>query len=75
MTEVRRNAPGTRESEFNNWSWLDINDMDGTLSVQQHLQQVINKDPADISSLLEMPKNQDEAVWKYEHIRFVIIKM
>merc|ERR1712137_4868 len=67
--KVKRNLPGTLESEFNQWEWEDINEMDGTLSVQQHLQQVITKDKSDIQTLLELPKNQDEAVWKYEHLR------
>merc|ERR1711879_337191 len=66
---INRNLPGTPASEFNKWPCQDINEMDGTLAVQQHLQQVINKDKSDIKNLLELPKNQDEAVWKYEHLR------
>lgn len=71
MTVVRRNQPGTADNEFNNWPREDIDEVEDTLSVQQHIQQAINKDPSDVQHLLDMPKNQDEAVWKYEHIRFV----
>jgi len=66
---MKRNPPGTLDNEFNQWEWEDINKMDGTLAVQQHLQQVINRDKSDMQTLLELPKNQDEAVWKYEHMR------
>ena len=37
---------------------------------QQHIQQMIRKDPADIEAILEPPPTQsNEACWKYEHLR------
>ena len=44
--------------------------MDGTLSLQQHLDQLlVHKGAGDVRTLLELPPKQDEAVWKYEHLR------
>ena len=38
-------------------------------AVQQHIQQLIRKDYKDIDLILEAPNGQDEAAWKYEHLR------
>ena len=46
--------------------------MDSTLAVQQYIQQLIRRDPACIDLILKMPDGQDEGVWKYEHLRWVI---
>lgn len=43
--------------------------MDSTLAVQQYIQQLIKRDPANIDLILKMPDAQDEGVWKYEHLR------
>jgi hypothetical protein len=43
--------------------------MDSTLAVQQFIQQLIKKDPANVEQILAMPDGQDEGVWKYEHLR------
>lgn len=43
--------------------------MDSTLAVQQYIQQKIRKNPHDIETILQAPDQQDEGVWKYEHIR------
>lgn len=64
-----RNLPGCKEKDFNSWPIQDINDMDGTLSLQQYIQQAIHEDPSNISKLLTLPESQDEIVWKYEHLR------
>lgn len=45
--------------------------METTLAVQQYIQQLIRKDPANIDLILKMPDAQDEGIWKYEHLRFV----
>jgi len=69
METVRRNRPGTPAAEFNHFPPQDINDMEGTLSLQQYLQQKIMKDPSNMPILLTLPEQQDESVWKYEHLR------
>ena len=38
-------------------------------SAQQYIQQLIRKDYKNIDSILEPPAGQDEASWKYEHLR------
>lgn len=44
--------------------------MDGTLSLQQHIdQQMTHEGPEDVRAVLDMPDKQDESVWKYEHLR------
>ncbi len=37
--------------------------------VQQYIQQMIRKDYKNIDTILEAPCGQDEASWKYEHLR------
>ncbi|PAV63243.1 hypothetical protein WR25_24334 [Diploscapter pachys] len=65
----RRNEPGTKRSEWNNWPPQAFEEMDSTLNVQQWIQQLISKDPADIDAILSPPNEQDEGAWKYEHLR------
>lgn len=43
--------------------------MDSTLAVQQYIQQLIRRDPHNIELILTAPDQQDEGVWKYEHLR------
>ena len=43
--------------------------MEGTLVIQQYLQQVILDSPENMKDLLTVPENQDESVWKFEHLR------
>lgn len=43
--------------------------MDSTLAVQQYIQQMIRREPSNVHLILKMPDAQDEAVWKYEHLR------
>ena len=38
-------------------------------SAQQYIQQLIRKDYKDIDAILDPPVGQDEASWKYEHLR------
>jgi hypothetical protein len=66
---IRRNRPGTKGADFYNWPDQDFNDMETTLSVQQYIQQLIRKDYKDVEGILEPPQGQDEASWKYEHLR------
>ena len=37
--------------------------------VQQYIQQLIRKDPSDVEAILDPPPGQDDASWKYEHLR------
>lgn len=48
---------------------MAFDEMDSTLAVQQYIQQTIRADPADLERILAAPPNQDEGVWKYEHLR------
>lgn len=55
--------------EFFGWSEEPFEEMDSTLAVQQYIQQLIRKDHSNVDLILKMPENQDEGVWKYEHLR------
>ncbi|XP_055357916.1 MOB kinase activator-like 4 [Paramacrobiotus metropolitanus] len=66
---ARRIRPGTKTQDFYQWPDLTLEDMDTTLAVQQYIQQLIRKDPLNVEDILLMPVNQDEGVWKYEHLR------
>lgn len=55
--------------EFGFWPDEPVEEMDSTLAVQQFIQQLIKKDPANVEQILAMPDGQDEGVWKYEHLR------
>ena len=65
----RRNRPGTKAADFCRWPEEAFDEMDSTLAVQQHIQQTIRKDVADVDAILCAPELQDEGVWKYEHLR------
>ncbi|ENN81593.1 MOB kinase activator-like 4 [Dendroctonus ponderosae] len=66
---LRRNRPGTKAKDFCRWPDETLKEMDSTLEVQQYIQQLIRKDPSNIELILRMPENQEEGVWKYEHLR------
>ncbi|CAD1470516.1 unnamed protein product, partial [Heterotrigona itama] len=51
------------------WPDEPFEEMDSTLAVQQYIQQMIRRDPSNVDLILKMPEAQDEAVWKYEHLR------
>jgi len=68
-TIIRRNRPGTKQSDFYGWQDEPFEEMDSTLAVQQFIQQTVRKDPANVELVLTAPDQQDEGVWKYEHLR------
>ncbi|XP_017788143.1 PREDICTED: MOB kinase activator-like 4 [Habropoda laboriosa] len=68
-TILRRNRPGTTAKDFCRWPDEPFEEMDSTLAVQQYIQQMIRKDPSNVDLILKMPEAQDEAAWKYEHLR------
>lgn len=36
---------------------------------RQYIQQAVRRDPSNIDFILQVPEQQDEGVWKYEHLR------
>ncbi len=68
-TYVRRNRPGTSNKKWCNWNDEELEDMESTLAVQQFIQQLIKEDHTKVDSILKSPEQQDELVWKYEHLR------
>ncbi|KAJ6228169.1 mob-like protein phocein [Anaeramoeba flamelloides] len=74
-TKLRRNRPGTKRKELYDWPELPLDEMDGALSTQQHLQTLIKKDPSDIWKLVLLPDGQDKYVWIYEHLCQFIIEL
>ncbi|UYV67592.1 MOB4 [Cordylochernes scorpioides] len=78
---LRRNRPGTKAENFCNWPDEAFDSMDSTLAVQQgwprtcsvfvpqFIQQTIRKNPSNVEEILNLPEDQNEGVWKYEHLR------
>lgn len=69
QTCIRRNQPGTPAQKWSEWPEEDLDEMESTLAVQQFIQQIIKKNPNDVDTILKSPDQQDEGVWKYEHLR------
>lgn len=78
---LRRNVPGTKEKVFPSiiliyieqdlfsWPPQELDAMESSLSVQQYIQQMIRKNPADVAALVTLPEDVDEKLWQYEHLR------
>ena len=82
---LRRNRPGTKAAEWCHWPEETSENMDSLYHIQQvsdrqtavvstrslfqYIQQCIRRNPADIDFILQAPDQQDEGVWKYEHLR------
>jgi hypothetical protein len=49
----RANAPGTTRAEFNNWPKQPFEDMDSSLCVSMHIQQLL-RNPSDVEALLKV---------------------
>jgi len=58
--------------DFFKWPDQSFDEMDSTLAAQQYIQQMIKKDHVDIDGILTAPAGQDEGVWKYEHLRWIL---
>ncbi|CAF3619587.1 unnamed protein product, partial [Rotaria sp. Silwood2] len=43
--------------------------MDSLYHIQQYIQQSIRRNSSDVDFILQAPDQQDEGVWKYEHLR------
>ncbi|CAF1161048.1 unnamed protein product [Adineta ricciae] len=66
---LRRNRPGTKAAEWCHWPEETSENMDSLYHIQQYIQQSIRRNPSDIDFILQAPDQQDEGVWKYEHLR------
>lgn len=71
----RRNNRGCKSEDFYTWPDLPFDDMDSPLAVQQYIQQLIRKDPADIDEILKLPEGQDLGAWKIEHLRLFCMQL
>lgn len=72
---LRRNNRGCKSKEFYDWPEQALDDMDSPLAVQQYIQQLIRRDPADIDEILKLPENQDLGAWKIEHLRIFCMQL
>lgn len=59
--------------DYFSWPEESFEEMDSTLAVQQYIQQLIRKDFTNIDEILKAPESQDEGVWKYEHLRYLLL--
>lgn len=72
---LRRNHRGCKSEEFYKWPDLPLEEMDSPLALQQYIQQLIRKDPADIDGILKLPEGQDLGAWKIEHLRIFCMQL
>ena len=72
---LRRNRPGATAADWCSWPEEAFGEMEGTLATQQFLQQLLRRDAAAVENALIAPEGQDEAVWKYEHLRQVCLEL
>ena len=58
----------------NLYGWQDppLDQMDSSFALQQYLQRLIRQRPADVPALLALPPQQDDAVWQYEQLRYLL---
>lgn len=74
-TFLRRNNRGCKSEDFYNWPELPFDDMDSPLAVQQYIQQLIRRNPADIDEILKLPEGQELGAWKIEHLRLFCMQL
>ncbi len=72
---MRANPAGTKRAEFNNWPVQSFEEMESSLCIQQHIQQLLRRKPSDVEAVLKLPKNTDVLVWQYEHVRTIIMQL
>lgn len=72
---LRRNNRGCKSQDFYNWPEQPLEQMDTPLAVQQYIQQLIHRDPADIDKILQLPEGQDPGAWKIEHLRIFCMQL
>lgn len=72
---LRRNNRGCKSSEFYNWPEQSFDEMDSPLAVQEYIQQLIRRNPADIEEILRCPEGQELGAWKVEHLRIFCMQL
>lgn len=72
---IRRNNRGCKSRDFYNWPEQPFEEMDSPLAVQQYIQQLINRNPADIDEILRLPDGQELGAWKIEHLRLFCMQL
>eukprot|EP00040_Diaphanoeca_grandis_P023153 m.125536 g.125536 ORF g.125536 m.125536 type:complete len:203 (-) comp29135_c1_seq2:103-711(-) len=71
----RSNVPGSSFKDFNGWDPQDMNDMESSLQCQQYIQQLIRMKRNNAKAIVELPTDQDENVWKCEHLRQICCEL
>ena len=72
---MRRNRIGTKSADLWAWEPQDISKMQGSLFVQEYLQELIRSDPSNYHKICEQPKEVDISVWQYEHLRQFVLEL
>lgn len=65
----KRRRTWIRSTIFNKWDGRTNADEHPSTFSLQYIQQSIRRNPSDIDFILQAPDQQDEGVWKYEHLR------
>eukprot|EP00003_Mantamonas_plastica_P008578 TRINITY_DN175_c0_g2_i3.p1 TRINITY_DN175_c0_g2~~TRINITY_DN175_c0_g2_i3.p1 ORF type:complete len:125 (-),score=30.66 TRINITY_DN175_c0_g2_i3:129-503(-) len=56
LVSVKRNRPGTKLEDINNWEHQEINEFDSSFEAQQYLQQLIKEDNSDVKKTCYLAK-------------------
>lgn len=75
MIRTRRNRPGTRLADLWTWGPEDYANLTGPFAVQEYIQELIRHDSSNIEKIIERPRDVDDSVWQYEHMRQFIIEL
>ncbi|KAI8050398.1 Mob1/phocein [Syncephalis plumigaleata] len=67
----RRNRPGTKGEDYNQWRECTFEEIKSPLALQEYLQELLRIDRSNIDRLLQMPPGQNEDIWQYEHLRML----
>jgi hypothetical protein len=72
---VKRLLPGMTASELFKWPKSELSELEGSFAVQEYLQQMIRENCKDLEKIVELPADQDEHVWIFEHLRQFLLEI
>ncbi|KAI9193218.1 Mob1/phocein [Polychytrium aggregatum] len=71
-----RNRPGIKLEEWCDWPEKTLDQMKGVFGLQQYIQMLIRRDPADIERIVHPPPDFDSVeAWQYEHLRLFCLEL
>ncbi|KAI8924262.1 Mob1/phocein [Entophlyctis helioformis] len=73
---LQRNRRGIRAEEtFQDWPDQPDDAAGAPRSVQDRIQSLVRRNPADVDGILSLPAGVDESIWQYEHLKQVCLEL